>query len=301
MKKAQILRNSEFMRFMFVVAVSVIIILFFFSVNFISKETQVADIDEVVVNSEQLGESLILKVYKPSGYTPDKEYPVLYFIADYGETGFSVMDDYMVAEKSEKLIADGEIEPMIIVGVNMDKSYGLNSAKAKETVVTSTGVTLNKGMYMDYLCKEVIPLIDEKYSTQDSKGGRYIGGYGMGGFAALYIAFNNQELFSKVGGHNPPLYTGSLPDTSVNAFLYPNSAIRKQRDPLNLVQDKLLTGMKVYLDVAAGTTYGVKTLSDMLISKGIDTQYYAFGTPRNPLKCVDNMEEYLKFYGAFEN
>lgn len=207
-------------------------------------------IDDEVVYSEILEKEMQLKIYTPPGYAEDTTYPVLYFFHDYDGSVYTVMEEYGIALTAEELISNNEIAPLIIVAVDIDRSFGLNSSLKAEMVETETGMTFNTGMYMDFFIRGIIPYIDSSYNTIDSKEGRYVGGYSMGGFAALHIALENPNLFSKAGGHSPSIVIKGFKDSTVTDFLYPDKETRKQRDPIYLVQDNKYRVMQLFLDVS---------------------------------------------------
>jgi enterochelin esterase-like enzyme len=136
-----------------------------------------------------LEKEMTVQIYKPSAYSTNISYPVLYFIADYGGSSYTVMNEYSVPDTADKMISEEEILPLMIVGISMDRSFGLDSSMNASSYTTETGKRFNSGMYQSYFCDEVIKLIESSYNVIKEKEGRYIGGYSMGGFAAIYIAF----------------------------------------------------------------------------------------------------------------
>lgn len=255
-------------------------------------------IDDLTLESDLLGKSMSLKVYVPGGYTETIRYPVLYFIADYGGSAYTVMEDYGIAEKAEQMIVNSEIAPLIIVGINIDRSFGINSSEKVETFDTTSGKTFHTGMYTDYVCKEILPLIESRYSTLSSRDGRYIGGYSMGGFAALHISFTHPELFSRAGGHSPSLFIEAFPDQTVSDWLYPTNELRAERDPVYLARKCDLSYLSVFLDVEAGGSQGVRFLYDILVAKGVDTSYLELSYSHSRTSCRANMDQYLRFYSG---
>ncbi len=255
-------------------------------------------VEELRFHSNKLVKDTRLKVYLPKGYDREGAYSVLYFLPDYGGSVDTVMEQYAIADKAEKLIAEGKITPLIIVAVSIERSFGINASEKVESFVTSSGKTFHTGMYEDYVCKEVIPFIDANYATCGKRECRYIGGYSMGGFAALHLAFRNPELFSKVGGHSPSLFTEDFPDKTVSDWLYPDMETRKKRDPILLAQSHDLGGLSVFLDVETGGTPGVKVLYDVLIRQGVAAEYREMSLSHGRESCNENMNDYLMFYSG---
>lgn len=55
--------------------------------------------------------------------------------------------------------------------------------------------------YEDYLLNEVVPAIDGRFKTIPNRLGRAIGGFSMGGAAALFLALRRPEIFSVILSH----------------------------------------------------------------------------------------------------
>ena len=257
-----------------------------------------SNVDKISFHSELLDKEMIIQIYRPPGYTNDISYPVLYFIADYGGSSYTVMNEYAVPATADEMISGEKIFPLLIVGVNMDKSFGLNSSTDTGSYTTETDKKLNTGMYKSYFCDEVIPLIESSYNVINEKEGRYIGGYSMGGFAALYITFTEQELFSKVGGHSPSIFKDDFPDKTVSDWLYPDIETRFERDPILIAQNNEISGLEVFLDVESGGSEGVRYLYEILSDKGVKVEFYELGFSHDRMTCSENMDKYLSFYAG---
>lgn len=262
------------------------------------NKTDDLHIEHIDFESEILGKKMNLKVYLPDEYTENIKYPVLYFFPDGGGSVYTVINQYEIAAKAQKLINEGRIMPLIIAAVDIDRSFGVNSADVVETVETITGKIFEKGRYEDYFIKEIIPFIDSKYSTDNRKEGRYIGGYSMGGFAALHIALRNPELFCKAGGHSPSIFTGDFPDKSVSEFLFPTQSIREERDPIYIIKNNMIEDLELFLDVEAGGSPGVKFLYDTAVENKVAAQFYILSFSHGRMSCNENMEQYLVFYSG---
>lgn len=260
----------------------------------------VPQIDKISVESALLGKAMPVQVYLPPGYSQDARYPVLYFLADYGGTADTVMRQYGAAERAEAMIAAGDIEPLIIVGLSCDRGFGINSSSEPGTFETASGKAFSLGMYADHLCEEVIPYIDAHYRTIAAGDGRFIGGYSMGGFAALHNAFTRPALFSRAGGHSPSLFVGGFPDSTVSDWLYPTEEIRARRDPIHLAREADLGGLRVFLDVETGGADGVLRLHEVLAERGVDVTFMELSLSHGRESCYANMEEYLRFYAGVE-
>ena len=255
---------------------------------------------EINLESEILHKNMQLLIWLPQDMTEDQKYPVLYFLPDYGGSAYTVINEYEIGKAADELTRQNQIDSMIIVAVSMDRSFGINSSANVQKIETESGKTLSEGPYEDYFIQEVIPLIDTRFSTQTTRSGRMIGGYSMGGFAALYLAFHHPELFCRVGGHSATLFSGDLPDQSVTDWLYPDEVTRDSRDPIRLAQNSELDGLAVYLDT--GDTdpnlEGNALLAEVLQNKQVPCENHVFQGVHGRSFCQMWMKEYLLFYGT---
>ena len=263
-----------------------------------SNELDESRLKTEIIHSKILGKDMKQKVYLPKEYGDGNKYPVLYFIHDGGGSADTVIYQYEIAQKSDELVKNKQIEPLIIVAVRIDSSFGINSSTETTRVELQYQKVFDQGMYEDYIINEVIPYIDTQYSTISSREGRYIGGYSMGGFAALYIAFRYNNMFCKAGGHSPSLFIKEFPDKYISDWLYPDEDIRKNRDPIYIAREKDLSGLTVYLDTGETdvNVEGCRLLYDILQKKGIESELHLFPGTHSRSYCNMYMDKYLLFY-----
>ncbi len=129
-------------------------------------------------------------VYTPPTYGKDKKkYPVLYLQHGWGEDETAWSNQGHANLIMDNLIAEGKIEPFIIVmtyGMTNDVKFGYIkefTAKEFETV----------------LVDELIPYIDSNFRTQADKKHRAMAGLSMGGFETKLITLRRPEVFNYYG------------------------------------------------------------------------------------------------------
>ena len=251
--------------------------------------------------SEALGQEMKLNIYLPANYSNETQYPVLYMIHGYTGDQNVWMPGLKLEKKADELIADGKIQPLIIVSPDIDNSYGINSSKTTRQIGSTPSNSLNEGMYEEYLIKDVVAYVDSNYSTIPSKEGRYIGGLSMGGYAALHLAFVHTDMFCKVGGHSPALFINEFP-SSLDYWLYPDENTRKQTDPVYIAQEKDLTSLEVYLDCGSEDSYkfyeGCEDLQQILQANGVKSEYHLNAGGHDGEYWINNSENYLMFYAG---
>jgi enterochelin esterase-like enzyme len=136
-------------------------------------------------------------IYLPPGYDSGQgRYPVVYLLAGFTGRGTFMLNDSAfdenIQERMDRLIAAGEVRPMILVMPDCFTRYGgsqyLNSSAT--------------GRYEDHLLKELIPFIDGRYRTRAEAGYRAIAGKSSGGYGALVQAMRHPDLFGAVACHS---------------------------------------------------------------------------------------------------
>jgi enterochelin esterase-like enzyme len=264
-----------------------------------AEKTQVdsSTLLKITFDSKALNKKMKVNIYLPKGYSNQIKYPVLYMIHGYTGNQDSWMPGLEMEKKADGLINSNKIAPIIIVAPQIDNSYGINTIK-DSSKSSSLNSLFDAGQYEDFLSKELISYIDKNYSTIQSREGRYIGGMSMGGWVALHMAFAHLDLFSKVGGHSPALLINS-PGNAI-AWVYPTKELRKERDPMQVAQDKDLKSLKIYLDCGKQDlrNEGCNSLYKILQSKGVDSQYHLSEGAHDGAYWSTNIEKYLIFYAG---
>jgi len=137
-------------------------------------------------------------VWLPPGYDAedDKHYPVLYMhdgqnLFDPATSSFGV--DWGMDEVADSLINIGEIEPLIIVGIN-------NTANRYSEYSNSSDTGY---VYMDFLVNKIKPMIDSTYKTLPDRKNTAVAGSSMGGLISFMLAWEYPEVFSKAACFSP--------------------------------------------------------------------------------------------------
>ncbi len=168
-------------------------------------------IETVEIQSQFVGATKKVKVYLPYGYTPNKKYPVIYFLHGFGQDENAWLH-HKLDKVADELIQDGTIEPMIFVMPNAENPLGgsfyTNSIDTDPERNPNLNPKMGFGLYEYYFIKEVIPTIEAKYSIDPNRRG--IEGHSMGGYGAMKLAMLYPTLFKAVVAHSGPLSFHSL-------------------------------------------------------------------------------------------
>jgi S-formylglutathione hydrolase FrmB len=152
-------------------------------------------------------------IYTPPGYVAEPpgegpKFPVLYLLHDF--TSYSDSNEAFLFANiglvADKLIAEGEIVPMVIVmpdasapvgGSFYTDGWGLWNKN--ESAKRQAG-EFEKMIYRDliYYCEEYAYPYEGPLSIIKKRASRAIGGFGMGGYGAMLMAMKHPDLFSSV-------------------------------------------------------------------------------------------------------
>jgi len=124
----------------------------------------------------------------------DKRYPVIFFLAGWGARSSKYLDTSSVfgvsipTEIHSRMLA-GKMPEAILVfpdgSTRMGCSQYINSP--------------SYGNFMDYICDEIVDLIDQKFRTLKQPESRAVVGHSSGGFGALMIGMERPDRFSVIG------------------------------------------------------------------------------------------------------
>lgn len=149
-----------------------------------------------------------LIVWLPPGYeapeNAQRDYPVLYMLD--GQNIFDRMPgvpgEWKADETAAKLIAEGKIEPLIIVGI---PHAGVQRPSEYLPYAALSGVEPNGSAFVQFLVDEVVPRIDRTFRTRKLREHRGIGGASLGGVMALEAGTEKPAIFGKVLAESTPL------------------------------------------------------------------------------------------------
>ena len=163
----------------------------------------------VIYHPEMGGEKITprnLIVWVPPDYMkyPDKRYPVLYMndgqnLFDPETSTFKV--DWGLDEVADSLLKSGEIEPLIIVGINN------SSERSKEYLPGATSEN-----YMRFVAETVKPFIDSSYRTNPDRNNTAVGGSSAGGTVSFMLHNRYNQVFGKAICMSPAFRIGKNVD-----------------------------------------------------------------------------------------
>lgn len=205
--------------------------------------------------SHALEEEMHLLIYIPANYTPLNKYHVL--LASDGKDYFQLGGITRVADE---LIYDYEIEDLIIVGIPYKDAYD----RMRKYIPTGD---LHEA-YLRFLAHELIPFLDEEFSTISLNTGRGLIGDSMAATISLLAALRYQHIFGKVIMQSPYVDEHVLKiveETKTHESLDIYHVIGK-------AETNVLTTYKVIKDFLTPN----RELHQLLVSKGYHVFYDEF-------------------------
>ena len=150
-----------------------------------------------------------ISVYLPEAYLaePTRRFPVFY-LHD-GQNLFDPRTSYIpgrtwqAGATADRLIAAGQIEPLILVGI---ANTGLRRM-AEYTPTRDHRMGGGEGRrYGRLLTDELKPLIDQRLRTLPGPAGTALGGSSLGGLISLFLGLERPDVFGKLAVLSPSIW-----------------------------------------------------------------------------------------------
>jgi len=196
-------------------------------------------------------------VYVPQAFNdePNRFFPVLFLHDGQNlfdpETSFIKGNYWRVGETADTLIASGEVEPLVIVGIYNNGEKRIDEYTPVEDRRLGGG---KADAYGQMVVEELRPFIARQYRALAGSENCGMGGSSLGGLVTIYLGMRYPEVFGKLAVLSPSVWWR---DRVILGFV---DRLRQK------------TGQKIWLDI--GTNEGKRALPDarafkrMLVKKG---------------------------------
>lgn len=157
--------------------------------SFVLKNTQILTVD-----SEQTGKQHELIIALPDGYhqSPDKKYPVLYFLDAY-------WDMPLVSGIYGTLVYDRVVPEFIMVGFSYPDGADYGQQRLQDfspTKLAGSGTTTGGGeAFLTFIKESVVPLVEKNYRVDSTQ--RALAGSSLGGLFTLYAMYEGPDFFDR--------------------------------------------------------------------------------------------------------
>ena len=225
-------------------------------------------VERYQIDSKRLNTALFFSVYYPPCYSDLKPegYPTLYALHGQNFTD-EMWIDLGVAEKMDKLILEGEINPFLII--MPFEEYFYREAEGNQFPLALT--------------EEIIPWVEGNLNVCTEKNCRALAGISRGASWAVRIGLSEWKEFGSIGAHSLPTFRKDievLPDWL--------ASISSGKEP------------RIYLDTGRFDPE-VKTASrfeQVLNEKGFPHEWHLNDGRHNEAYWEEHMLEYLRWYAA---
>lgn len=157
--------------------------------DYLLKDVPHGSIHMEIYHSSVTGRYRNCWVYTPAGYEKnlEKRYPVFYMQHGGGENETGWLWQGKINYIMDNLIHEGRCEEMIIV---MNCGYNFQNVGEDRFILKDID---------EVICKDCVPMIDEKYRTKAEREYRAIAGLSFGSIHARMTALGHLDLFSALG------------------------------------------------------------------------------------------------------
>ncbi len=159
-----------------------------------------------------------ITIYTPPGYESGRSsYPVLYLLHGAGGDEEAWIELGRVSQIMDNLIAQGKVEPMIVVMPNGNVSQqaapgeGIRGYYKPQFMEQGTMDGSYEGAFMD-----IVNFVEDSYRVKAKKSHRAVAGLSMGGFHSLHISRYYPKTFDYVGLFSAAI----LPNQNVSSEVY---------------------------------------------------------------------------------
>jgi enterochelin esterase-like enzyme len=153
-----------------------------------------------------------LRIWLPPGYddaqNQARHYPVLYLNDGQNlfesSTAFGGVE-WQVDETAERLIREGAVPPMIIVGIDNTGKNRLREYMPHRSIHPPL-LRVQGKYYPDFLMKEVMPFVEQNYRVATGPEHTGVGGSSLGALIALYTVMARPGDFGRLLLESPSLW-----------------------------------------------------------------------------------------------
>ncbi len=217
-------------------------------------------------DSPVLNMSRRITIYTPPGYESGRtSYPVLYLLHGAGGDEEAWNELGRASKIMDNLIAQGKVEPMIMVMPNGNVSQQAAPGEGKRGYYKPQFMemgTMDGSFEASFM--DIVNFVEESYRVKDKKKYRAVAGLSMGGFHSLHISRYYPNTFDYVGLFSAAI----LPNQNVTSKVY--------QDIDGTLMQQMDNGYKLYWIGIGKTDFlynNVKLYTEKLTAMGMPYTY----------------------------
>ncbi|MEW6236152.1 MAG: malectin domain-containing carbohydrate-binding protein [Candidatus Omnitrophota bacterium] len=193
------------------------------------------ELTTVEYDSKTVGARRKMLVYTPPSYSADRKYPTLYLLHGIGADDRQWPQWCKADNVIDNLLADGKIQPMVMVFPNCDANMTVDNPKS-EGLSGPGGPGGGRGRFEGYgklfendLLQDIIPYVESHYSVYADREHRALAGLSMGGGQSLNIGMYHIDTFAYVGGFSSAPNTNKFGGMYADVEFLPDPAAAKDK------------------------------------------------------------------------
>jgi S-formylglutathione hydrolase FrmB len=240
--------------------------------------------------------------FLPASFDTDKtrRYPVLYYLHGLGDNEQSLLNSGGW-DLIEDMRRTGKIGDFIVLAPNGGHTFFINSSDGKVR-------------YEDFLTREFMPQMEQRYRVDVARRRHGITGVSMGGFGALRLAFQYPQRVAAVSAQMPALLADIPPNFAAGGPGSPSSLLSDVfGNPIDLAYLRRnsvfyfaknapaaeLKRMQIYFNVGNNDDYGFEQgsekLHQLLDSRGVPNDFHVYPGGHNPQFAAQHFSEVIRF------
>lgn len=184
-----------------------------------------------------------MTIYTPPGYddAPAKRYPVLYLLHGSGGDETAWAANGRAAQILDNLMADGTIEPMLVVMPNGLADYDAAPGEGVDETLKPSAMNVESmvGAVERVFVQDIVRYVDSHYRTVKAQGSRAIAGLSLGGLHTMFVSMNHPDTFGYVGLFSAQT-TNMLSDRRINRLKRLSGRLQKAVGKLSVLKDTKL-------------------------------------------------------------
>jgi enterochelin esterase family protein len=212
-------------------------------------------IEDATFSSKALDADLSVNIYQPDGEPPENGWPVLYLLHGHDGDQNSWRDLGNIQKTLDGMIASGTIRPLVVVMPGAKNSWYVDSA--------SVG---GPGDYETAITGDLRSHVEKTLPVRQDKQGRAIAGLSMGGFGALRIAYDHEDLFTAVASMSGAIWQNvpaeDLDKTPAELKLIQDSAFFHRVDRTTITSGIVLPSTGDHFSGAFGTPFEARLFNE---------------------------------------
>jgi len=156
-------------------------------------------------HSDALDREMAYSIYLPAGYGTGGRYPVVYLLHGLGGGETDWPNAGGALRTADRLIAAGDIRPMIIVMPDGENGW-----------YTDTAEYGGPGAFETAIIDDLIAHIETRYNADPTRAARAVAGLSMGGFGAVRFAAKHPDRFAAAVSFSGAIVEDDLPGNPVS-------------------------------------------------------------------------------------